>query len=68
MADEARGNVIIYDQRTETYNIEGGKESANSNNPTGRVRVILQPTSRPEVAPAPLPLQSSPKIENPRAD
>ena len=68
VGDEARGNVITYDQRTETYNIDGGKESANANNPSGRVRVILQPTNRPEVAPAPLPLQPSPKIENPRAD
>jgi lipopolysaccharide export system protein LptA len=69
VGDEARGNLIIYDQRTETYNIEGGKESGNSNNPNGgRVRVILQPSSRPATSGNTVPLQPSPALNSPRPE
>jgi lipopolysaccharide export system protein LptA len=45
--DEVRGSNITYDSRTEFYNVVGGRDSASSNNPDGRVRAVLQPRTNP---------------------
>ncbi|RCS56825.1 lipopolysaccharide transport periplasmic protein LptA [Parvibium lacunae] len=69
VGDEARGNVITYDQRSETYSIEGGKPSANpvAGTPTtdGRVRVILQP-AKPATPTSGASLQPSLNLRSPR--
>lgn len=41
--DNVRGSKIIYHDKTETYEAEGGKQSAA---PDGRVRSLIQPQSR----------------------
>jgi len=56
--DEVAGNLIIYDSRTSTYSVAGGKEGGD-----GRVRLILSP--RTDAAPgpaAPAPLKPAPSI------
>jgi lipopolysaccharide export system protein LptA len=62
VADEVVGAVILYDNRSEVFSIEGGQDSPH---PAGRGRMVLMPreavASEP-AAPA-LPLQSSPRLQ-----
>lgn len=64
VADEVTGAVILYDNRTEVFSVEGGQASPN---PTGRVRVVIMPraASAPESAAsaAPLPLQPATRLQ-----
>jgi lipopolysaccharide export system protein LptA len=42
--DEIQGKIVIYDSRNENYTVEGGStESATGSNPSGRVKVTIQP-------------------------
>lgn len=60
LSDEAAGAVIVYDNRTEVFRVEGGAASASPANPSGRVRATLAPRSRVEPAPGkPVGLQPS---------
>jgi len=65
--DEAHGNYISYDGKTEFFQLTGGKETATASNPRGRVRTVMQPknkTSAPAARPA--SLKPSESIANPR--
>jgi lipopolysaccharide export system protein LptA len=67
--DEARGNYISYDGKTEFFQVIGGKEYATPSNPKGRVRTILQPkkkTGTGAPAGAPVTLIPADGISNPR--
>jgi len=50
VADEITGAVIIWDNTSEVFKVEGGATSAA--NPTGRVRAVLSPRAEPASAPA----------------
>lgn len=67
--DEARGNYISYDGKTEFFQVIGGKETATASNPRGRVRTVIQPKKK-DTAPAnaPLPLKPAGSIANPREE
>ena len=64
--DEARGNYISYDGKTEFFQVIGGKEAATPTNPRGRVRTVLQPKKK-NAAPATAPIKLKPAegIANP---
>ncbi len=65
--DEAQGNYISYDGKTEFFQVIGGKETATASNPRGRVRTVIQPkqkTAAPAAGPA--ALKPSESIANPR--
>lgn len=64
--DEARGNYISYDSKTELFQVVGGKEPATAGGPRQRVRTVLQPKKK-DVAPAPAPVKLKPAegIANP---
>ena len=50
VTDEVHGNLIVYDTRTEFFSVDsGGARAATPENPSGRVRVVIQPRS-PEPA------------------
>jgi lipopolysaccharide export system protein LptA len=49
VADEVYGSQINYDGKTETYSVESGPTGQSSQNPSGRVRIVLQP--KPEAIP-----------------
>lgn len=62
VADEVFGQQINYDSKTEFYTVEGGSGGQTSQNPSGRVRIVLQPKSTdPQVSPAPAPGKSEPR-------
>lgn len=67
--DEARGNYISYDGKTEFFQVVGGKETATPANPRGRVRTVIQPKKK-NAAPAgaPVKLKSADDIAHPREE
>lgn len=67
--DEARGNYISYDGKTEFFQVIGGKETATASNPRGRVRTVIQPKKK-NAAPAPTPFTLKPaeNIAHPREE
>jgi lipopolysaccharide export system protein LptA len=50
LADETAGSVITYENTTDTFSVDGGVASRTAANPSGRVRAMLTPTPKPEVA------------------
>jgi lipopolysaccharide export system protein LptA len=64
--DEVRGNYISYDGKTDFFKVVGGTEGATETNPRGRVRAVIQPKKKPEVAPGDAPVELKPAaIANP---
>jgi lipopolysaccharide export system protein LptA len=66
--DEVTGAVIVYNSRTEVFELEAGSASPN---PSGRTRIVMMPRTpaAPDAASAPasaLPLQPSTTITPPR--
>jgi lipopolysaccharide export system protein LptA len=52
--DEIQGKIVIYDSRNENYTVEGGStDSATGTNPSGRVKVTIQPKNTDETSAAP---------------
>lgn len=64
--DDVRGNYIFYNTATEYFKVLGGPQSANGNNPQGRVRITIQPKVPPAPAQPPALLKPSGEIANPR--
>ena len=65
--DEAHGNYISYDGKTEFFQVLGGKEAATANNPHGRVRTVIQPKQKTDAPAAqPASLKPAESIANPR--
>jgi lipopolysaccharide export system protein LptA len=61
--DEIQGKIVIYDSRNENYTVEGGStDSATGTNPSGRVKVTIQPKNTDET---PLTSSSSTKPTTP---
>ena len=69
LADEVTGAVIVYENTTEKFTVDGAPKSAGA--PAGRVRAMMTPkpeaaASAPAVAPADAPspaLRTSPQLE-----
>ena len=66
VTDEVAGALIVYDNRTEVFSVDGGTAVASSPQ-NGRVRVVLMPRAASSPQPAastpPLPLQPSPTLQ-----
>jgi len=64
VTDEVHGNLIVYDSRNEFFSVNsGGAASATPENPSGRVRVVIQPKGTQSTAPAPAPTPLKPSQE-----
>ena len=60
LSDETAGGVIVYDNQTEVFRVDGGPASASPVNPSGRVRATLAPRSQALPEPGrPVTLQPS---------
>jgi len=56
LVDETTGAVIVYDNNTDVFTVDGGAQNSTAANPTGRIRAMLSPraaASAPGSAPAP---------------
>lgn len=71
--DETTGNVIVYNNTTDVFTVDGGVANRTAQNPTGRVRAMLTPVPKEGDAPAttlppapPATLKPSPQLEEGR--
>jgi lipopolysaccharide export system protein LptA len=53
--DETAGALIVYNNRTDVFTVDGGPSNRSAGNPTGRVRAMLTPTPKPGDAASPTP-------------
>ncbi|GAA4407059.1 lipopolysaccharide transport periplasmic protein LptA [Quisquiliibacterium transsilvanicum] len=64
VTDEVHGNLIVYDSRSEFFDVRsGGASAATPENPGGRVRVVIQPKQAAPAEPAPTPLTPAQGID-----
>lgn len=62
--DQTSGNVIVYDNKTAVFTVDGGRLNRTTDNPSGRVRAMLTPkATQPLPTTVAPPLQASPKLE-----
>ena len=67
VTDEVHGNLIVYDSLNEHFTVQGGgPASATPENPSGRVRVVIQPKNTATPAPAPVPLKPAEQVQGGR--
>jgi lipopolysaccharide export system protein LptA len=74
LSDETTGSVIVYNNTTDVFTVDGGAANRTASNPTGRVRAMLTPVPKeaaPGSAPPPAPtppatLRSTPQMEEGR--
>ena len=45
LLDETTGSIIVYDNNTDVFTVDGGAQNTTALNPTGRVRAMLSPRS-----------------------
>lgn len=48
--DETLGNVIVYNNTTDVFTVDGGEAARSPGNPSGRVRAMLTPNPKPPAA------------------
>ncbi len=55
--DETTGALIVYNNSTDVFTVDGGPSNRTTGNPTGRVRAMLTPVPKPgeSVSPPPPP-------------
>lgn len=56
LVDETTGAVIVYDNNTDVFTVDGGAQNRTAANPSGRIRAMLSPraaASAPGAVPAP---------------
>jgi len=63
--DETTGNVIVYNNTTDVFTVDGGVANRTAQNPTGRVRAMLTPVPKEGATPAPTPAPAAPATLKP---
>ena len=53
LVDETTGSLIVYDNNTDVFTVDGGAQNRTATNPTGRVRAMLSPRGAAPTAGAP---------------
>ena len=59
VSDETSGQEITFNGETETFSVSGGRGSASTTNPAGRVRTVITPRSEAPAEPAGSPASAS---------
>lgn len=54
--DETTGALIVYNNSTDVFSVDGGASNRTAGNPTGRVRAMLTPVPNPGAAVSPVPV------------
>lgn len=70
LSDETSGALIVYNNSTAQFSVDGGPQSRTPDNPTGRVRAMITPVQAippaatpPSASPAAAPLLPSTRLE-----
>ena len=45
LLDETSGAIVVYDNNTDVFTVDGGAENRSAANPSGRIRAMLSPRS-----------------------
>ena len=53
LVDETTGSLIVYDNNTDVFTVDGGAQNRTATNPTGRIRAMLSPRAAASAAGAP---------------
>lgn len=53
LLDETTGSLIVYNNITDVFTVDGGAQNSNAANPSGRVRAMLSPRNTASSAAAP---------------
>lgn len=61
LADETTGALIVYDNNTDMFTVDGGAQNRSPANPSGRVRAMLSPRVAPPLGSASAPPASPAK-------
>ena len=65
LLDETTGAVIIYNNNTDVFTVDGGEQNRSAANPTGRIRAMLSPrTAASAPASAPLSPGTAPRLRS----
>ena len=63
LLDETTGALIIYDNNSDVFTVDGGEQNRTAANPTGRIRAMLSPrTAASAPAAAPLSPGTAPRL------
>lgn len=65
LVDESMGSLIVYDNNTDVFTVDGGAQNKTAANPSGRIRAMLSPrgaASAPGATPAGPPATLRPSI------
>jgi len=60
LVDETSGALIVYDNNTDVFSVDGGAQNRTAANPTGRVRAMLSPRTSAAAAGSPPPPPAAP--------
>ena len=60
LSDETTGALIVYNNNTDVFTVDGGAQNRTAANPGGRVRAMLSPRSAAPAAGITAPLPSAP--------
>jgi lipopolysaccharide export system protein LptA len=60
LVDETTGSLIVYDNNTDVFSVDGGAQNRTATNPSGRVRAMLSPRAAAPAAGAPAAAPSGP--------
>ena len=60
LSDETTGALIVYNNNTDVFTVDGGAQNRSAANPGGRVRAMLSPRSAAPAAGITAPLPSAP--------
>jgi lipopolysaccharide export system protein LptA len=55
LIDETTGSLIVYDNITDVFTVDGGAQNSTAGNPAGRIRAMLSPRSAASAPGNPLP-------------
>lgn len=62
LVDETTGALIVYNNNTDVFTVDGGAENRTAANPTGRIRAMLSPRAATPGTPAPPPAGPAPSL------
>jgi lipopolysaccharide export system protein LptA len=64
LVDETTGALIVYNNNTDVFTVDGGAENRTAANPTGRIRAMLSPRAATPApgTPAPPPAGPAPSL------
>ncbi len=62
LVDETTGSLIVYDNNTDVFTVDGGEQNRTASNPTGRVRAMLSPRATASAPVAPPPAGPAPVL------